>query len=203
MRRILVLLGPPGVGKGTVSRLLIEQFGFEWLSSGELLRDVKKLDSEIGQQIATLIDAGEFVSDELIISLVEKELEKVPKDCCLLLDGFPRTLPQAEALDVMSPRFDAETSLAIELQADSGELERRILNRAQEEGRRDDDLETFRHRIRVFQERTAPLISYYKTRGRLQTIDAMGTPQQVLERASLCIQKNLPSAGISSQKEAS
>ena len=202
MRRIVILLGPPGVGKGTVSQLLIEQFGFEWLSSGELLRDVKKSDSQIGQQIAKLIDAGEFVSDELIISLVEKELVKFPEDCCLLLDGFPRTLPQAEALDVMSPRLHAEVALAVELQADGEELERRIMNRAQEEGRKDDDLETFRHRMKVFEKRTAPLISYYKNRGRLQAIDAMGTPKQVLERANLCIQKNLPSAGISSQKEA-
>ena len=99
MRQIVLMLGPPGVGKGTVSQLLVERFGFRWLSSGEILRDERLTKSEAGKAIAELIDHGKFVSDELIVSLMMQEFRQLPTKCCLLLDGFPRTVAQAEALE--------------------------------------------------------------------------------------------------------
>ena len=136
MRRIVILLGPPGVGKGTVSKLLVNHFQFEWLSSGDLLRDVSRSGADLGRQISQLIDAGRFVPDELIISLVEEKLSDYPNNCNLLLDGFPRTIRQAVSLDAMLKGLVGEISLVLELQADNEELERRILARAEEEGRK-------------------------------------------------------------------
>ena len=202
MRHVFVLLGPPGVGKGTLARSMVSDLSFRWLSSGELLRKEKRSGSEIGKQIAGLIDEGKFAPDELVIPLVEAELGKYPEDCCLLLDGFPRTLPQAPALDDIVNRSSDELSLVLELTADMAELERRILKRADEEGRQDDTLATLKHRIEIFRERTAPLVEYYESQGKLKQVDGMGSPREVLEQASLLIQQTLPGVEFPSKKEA-
>ena len=202
MRRIVILLGPPGVGKGTIARALLKRYGFEWLSSGELLRNQRRTTSEAAARIAELIDSGRLVPDELIVDLVKKELSSYHKDCYLLLDGFPRTLPQAVALEEFFAQQGDEVSLVIELQAEASELERRVLGRAKSEGRVDDTLATFRHRMGVFQDRTAPLIEFYSQRGKLQAIDGMGSPEDVVDRVGRCIRQALPIDSPPEKKEA-
>lgn len=192
MRHVVILLGPPGVGKGTVSQTFMARFGFRWLSTGELLRAVKKSGSDLARQIGKLIDAGKFAPDELVIDLLERELKAFPADCCLLLDGFPRTLPQAEALNGVLERCGATLTLVVSLDADESELERRIMKRAEEQGRSDDSLATFRHRMQVFRDRTAPLMDYFAARDDLMSADGVGTPDEVADRISQLIQKRLP-----------
>jgi len=202
MRRIIVLLGPPGVGKGTAAIALVKSFSFGWLSSGELLRSVKQSGSELGSVIAGYIDDGRLVPDQLIIDLVEKEILRSPDDCYLLLDGFPRTLPQAASLEEMLGRHGDEVGLVIELTADLEEIERRILSRKAVEGRADDTLTTLRHRLEVYQRQTAPLVDFYKARNKLHRVSGMGNPADVLGRISQAIQNALKIEPISEKKEA-
>jgi adenylate kinase len=202
MRRIVILLGPPGVGKGTASKSLLVDYGFEWLSSGDVLRNEKETGSEMGRRIAGCIDAGRLVPDDMIIDLVAKELAAYPRDCFILLDGFPRTLPQAEALDESLKQEGDEVSLVLELQAETDELERRILKRAEEEGRNDDTPETLKRRLLVFRELTAPLVEFYSDQQKLRTVDGMGTPNEVVDQIRRCIQQSLSVDAVGRKKEA-
>lgn len=202
MRQVFVLLGPPGAGKGTVANGLVADFGLQTLSSGKLLRDIKATATDLGRQIAELIDEGKFAPDELIIRLVGEKLETYPTDCLLMLDGFPRTLPQAVALDRIIRQNNDNLSTVLEIQADDAELERRVLKRAQEEGRVDDTLETFRHRLSVFRDQTVPLIDYYRKQNKIVVVDGMGTPEEVMERTRLLIQQILPNGAFIGRKEA-
>lgn len=202
MRHLFVLLGPPGVGKGTVAKGLVAEFMLQTLSSGRLLRDMRAAATEVGRQITKLIDQGKFAPDELIIRMVGEKLETYPRDCLLMLDGFPRTLPQAEALDEIIRRSDDNLSMVLEIQADDAELERRVLKRAREEGRVDDTLETFRHRLSVFHDQTIPLIDYYREQNKIVVVDGMGTPSKVMKQAKLLIQQSLPNGELLRRKEA-
>jgi len=202
MRQVFVLLGPPGAGKGTVANGLVADFGLQTLSSGKLLRDIKATATDLGRQIAELIDEGKFAPDELIIRLVGEKLETYPTDCLLMLDGFPRTLPQAVALDRIIRQNNDNLSMVLEIQADDAELERRVLKRAQEEGRVDDTLETFRHRLSVFRDQTVPLIDYYRKQNKIVVVDGMGTPEEVMERTRLLIQQIWPNGAFIGRKEA-
>lgn len=202
MRRIIVLLGPPGVGKGTAAVALVNSFSFGWLSSGELLRSVKQSGSELGSTIAGFIDNGRLVPDQLIIDLVEKEILRSPDDCYLLLDGFPRTLPQAASLEEMLGKHGDQVGLVIELTADLEEIERRILSRKAVEGRADDTLSTLRHRLEVYQRQTAPLVDFYEARKKLHRVSGMGSPAEVVGRISQAIQNALKIEPISQKKEA-
>ncbi len=201
MRRIFILLGPPGVGKGTVARGLVDAVQCRWLSSGDLLRDIKRTGSEIGRAIAELIDVGQFVPDELIIGLMQERLDGC-QDACLMLDGFPRTLAQAKSLDEWSRSSGEAVQEVFEMRASSTELEARILKRSAEQERNDDTLATFRRRMEVYRERTAPLIAYYENQGKLVVVDAMGPPDEVQERISRRIQNGLPVSSAESKKEA-
>ena len=194
MRRIFILLGPPGCGKGTLARSLVKSNpDFGWLSSGELLRNSKKTDSELGRRIGDLIDAGQFVPDELIIDLITPKLQAIPPDSCLLLDGFPRTLPQARWLSEWTEgEENLEVAGVFDLQADERVLEARILKRAKEKGREDDTLSTFRERMEIFRRRTEPLIEYYTAAEKLSAIDASRQPDEVESQAMLLIQQTLP-----------
>ncbi len=189
--RLVIFLGPPGVGKGTAAKRVVESLGFHWLSTGDVLRAATQSRSEFGRRITEYIDSGRLVPDDLMIELVEGEIEKLPPDTRLLLDGFPRTLPQAVALDENLKRQGHQVHLVVELQADYEELVRRILGRSHIEGRADDTIATLHHRHEVFQSQTAPLIDYYREQGKLQSIHAMGSPDNVFERISHCIRKFL------------
>jgi adenylate kinase len=138
----------------------------------------------------------------LIIDLVAKELAAYPRDCFILLDGFPRTLPQAEALDESLKQEGDEVSLVLELQAETDELERRVLKRAEEEGRNDDTPETLKRRLLVFRELTAPLVEFYSDQQKLRTVDGMGTPNEVVDQIRHCIQQSLPVDVAGRKKEA-
>lgn len=143
----LVIFGAPGSGKGTQSELLIAKYGFEHVSTGDLLRAAIKAETELGRAAKGYIDAGQLVPDELIIGLIERVLEERKPKEGLILDGFPRTVPQAEALEALLAKYGTKVHAVLDLQVAEEELVERLLKRGAESGRSDDNLETDRKSV--------------------------------------------------------
>lgn len=183
----VLLIGPPGAGKGTQARRLVKVLQIAHLSTGDMLREVCQRGGALGKEVADCLSQGRLLSDELVVDIVRNRL--AASDCrrgCLL-DGFPRTLDQAEALDGLLQERRGALDMAIELRADEAELTRRMLQRAQLEGRSDDCPETIRRRLQVYRLQTAPLLKFYARRGQLQTVDGLGAPDEVFERIMGCL----------------
>lgn len=181
---VLLLMGPPGAGKGTQAAKLARARGLMKLSTGDMLRDNVKRGTDLGLQAKTVMDAGGLVSDDIIIGMVRSELEPQGGDVRVLLDGFPRTPAQAEALDALLADLGAELSAAVLLEVDEDELVTRLVHRAAEENRSDDNEATVRERMRVYRTQTAPLVDYYERRGKLRRIDGVGSVEDVFARIS-------------------
>jgi len=182
----LVFIGPPGVGKGTQSQRLVEHLRIPHLSTGDMLRKAREEKSEIGQEADWFMSTGQLVPDELMQKLVTQRLEHPDCQNGYLLDGFPRTLVQAESLDVYLARRSTPLDVVLELTAPVEELVRRLGSR----GREDDTPEIIRHRLEEFRRRTAPLCDYYRRQGLLRTIDGLGSPQEVFERILAIVDKS-------------
>lgn len=179
----IILIGPPGAGKGTQCQRLIDLLKVPHLSTGEMLRAAVKAGTPEGLQAALAMNEGKLVPDPLIVGMVTRRLEA--RDCrdgCLL-DGFPRTLPQAEILDDLLERRAMSVDGVIELAVPRDELIRRMLARK----RADDDPAIFARRIASFEEQTAPLLEYYDRQGKLACIDGLGTADEIFERVKLAV----------------
>jgi adenylate kinase len=174
----IVFLGPPGVGKGTQAARLTGHFGIPHLSTGDMLRVARAQETDLGLLADRYMSQGKLVPDELMLQLVQSRLKQ--EDCRrgFLLDGFPRTLVQAQALDEMLERAHAPLTLVVDLQADPGELVRRMAGR----GRDDDQPEIISRRLQEYIRETAPLSDYYRQRGVLVGVDGNGTPDEVFDR---------------------
>lgn len=175
---LIVFLGPPGAGKGTQAERLAKWLSIPHLSTGELLRQEMEANSEIGQRAAEFMQQGQLVPDDLIIDMVTKWLNEHRHEGGAILDGFPRTVPQAESLDRALSAMGERIDCVIKLTVDADELRKRLLNR----GRLDDHAEAIEKRLVVYGKQTRPLIDYYAQHGVLEEIDGMGTPEQVFER---------------------
>lgn len=175
----IVLLGAPGSGKGTQAELLHERLDIPHISTGELLRAAVKAGTPLGVQAKELLDNGDLVSDEIMLRLIEERLGKPDVATSFLLDGYPRNLAQAEALDTLLTRLGKPLDEAIQIDVDPERIIARIKRRAQEEGRSDDSEEVFRHRMEVYEEQTAPVADYYAERGLLTRILGHGPPEGV------------------------
>ena len=186
----VVFLGPPGVGKGTQSRRLLQHLGIPHVSTGDMLRQAKKEGRRLGAEAARNMDSGHLVSDELVLQLVAERVRE--PDCAngCLFDGFPRTSVQAEALDRLLDARRTPLDVVLELRADEEELLQRMLRRAQIEQRADDTPETVQQRMRIYHSQTEPLVQYYQQRSLLETIDAMGTPDQVFARIVAAVERH-------------
>ncbi len=180
--RRLLLLGPPGAGKGTQALRLAERLGIPQVSTGEMLRAAVAAGSEVGKRAKVFMDAGELVPDEVVIGVAEQRLGQPDALQGFILDGFPRTAAQADALDKLLPRLGISLERCVSLRVDEDELVRRLLKRAQIEGRADDNEQTIRTRMQVYKESTAPLIAYYRARGVLREIDGEGSVEAVAKR---------------------
>jgi adenylate kinase len=171
----LVLFGPPGAGKGTQSKILTEKRGLPQLSTGDMLRAAISAGTTLGLACKALLDKGELVPDEIVIDIIAQRYDQ--PDCAggAVFDGFPRTIPQAEALDKMLERRHRQIDLVIELKVDDAVLLARVEQRIKEGGvlRSDDTPETLAHRLSVYYKNTAPLIGYYRDQGKLKTVDGM------------------------------
>jgi len=182
----LILLGPPGCGKGTQAKVLEERLGAVQLSTGDMLRAAVKAGTDLGKKAGAIMDAGNLVPDDLIVAMIAERIEQ--PDCAqgFILDGFPRTIAQAEALDTMLANKGLKLDHVIELEVDEAALFKRIEGRAAESKgavRADDNPETLKKRIGVYRDQTAPILPYYQVTGRLKTVDGM----QAVEQVSACL----------------
>lgn len=167
----IVLLGPPGAGKGTQAKLLSACLDMPHISTGDIFRHNLKNETELGLLAKTYMDAGDLVPDDVTVAMVR---DRVAKDDCVngaLLDGFPRTSAQAEALKQLLVELGSEISVAPHITVDHEELVTRLLKRAELEGRADDNEETIRNRMKVYHESTAPLLDYFESEGKLVNVD--------------------------------
>ena len=183
----IVFLGPPGAGKGTQSERLVHKHGIAQLSTGDMLRAAVNAGTPIGLRAKAVMEAGELVSDEIVIGIVSDRIEE--PDCAsgFILDGFPRTVAQAEALDGMLEEKGMTLDAVIELKVDQNRLLARIENRVREAEaagqpvRKDDNPAAFKQRLDAYREQTAPVSAYYERTGRLQTVDGMQSIEEVSE----------------------
>jgi adenylate kinase len=180
--RRLLLLGPPGAGKGTQAQLLVERLGIPQISTGDMLRAAVAAGSEVGRQAKSYMDAGKLVPDAVVIGVAEQRLGRPDAKQGFILDGFPRTAAQAEALDRMLPTLGCRLERCVALTVDEDELVKRLLRRAELEGRSDDNETSIRTRMREYREKTEPLIAYYRGRGVLREVDGLGEIEDVARR---------------------
>jgi adenylate kinase len=179
----LILLGPPGAGKGTQAQRIASAWKIPQLSTGDMLRGAVAQGTKIGKRAKPLMEAGKLVPDDVVVGVIAERIEA--PDCAggFILDGFPRTVAQAEALDHMLKKKKTALDVVIEIRVDEAELFKRIENRARESGagavRADDNPETLKKRITVYWEQTAPLIPYYEKTKKLKVVDGMKTIEEV------------------------
>ena len=178
----IVLLGPPGSGKGTQAALLVKQLDVPHISTGALLRDAAKRGTVLGLQAKAISDRGELVPDDVIAGMLEERLGRKDVSNGFILDGYPRNLAQAESLTLLLERLDQPVEEAILIDIEPRQIIKRIAKRAQEEGRADDTEETVRNRLRVYAEQTAPVADYYAERGLLTRVLGEGGIDEIFQR---------------------
>ena len=172
----LVIFGPPGAGKGTQAKIIQQQRGWPQLSTGDMLRAAIMAGTPLGQRCNAIMERGDLVPDEIVIGIIAERYDWPDCKNGAVFDGFPRTIPQAEALDDMLARRDRKIELVIELKVDDAALIRRVEQRIKESGgatRADDNPETLKTRLAVYYKNTAPLLVYYGNQGKVATIDGM------------------------------
>ena len=168
----LLLLGAPGAGKGTQAKRLASEHGIPQIATGDMLREAIAAGTELGLRVKPIYDRGDLVPDDLIVELIQERLAAADTEAGFVLDGFPRTIAQAEALDAMLARIGRKLAAVLELQLAEEEAVRRILGRAEQEDRADDTPEVAARRFQVYREQTEPLVAYYLAQGILVGIDA-------------------------------
>ncbi len=178
VRRCL-LLGAPGAGKGTQAARLARKLGVPQISTGEMLREAVACGSELGRRVRDTMERGELVSDEIVIEVARERLSRPDAERGFVLDGFPRTVAQAEALDDMLGSLGSRLERCVALAVDDAEIAERLLRRARLEGRSDDNAATIRKRLRVYREQTEPLLDHYRRRGALAVVDGVGSVEEV------------------------
>lgn len=175
----MILLGPPGVGKGTQAQILVEKYGLTQLSTGDMLREAKSSGSEMGKRVAEVMARGDLVTDEIVIGLIEEKLTAEGASG-FIFDGFPRTLAQADALETLLKKTGQKLDTVIELQVEDDILVDRIVGRAEQAKaagqpvRADDNAESLKIRLNEYYKKTSPLIGYYHAKGALRSINGMG-----------------------------
>ncbi len=182
-RRVIILFGPPGSGKGTQASRLASHFGWVHISTGDVFRRHIKQQTELGQKVQQYIEAGQLVPDTITVAMLQEEMQRHPGARGFILDGFPRTIAQAEALDDMLQANGMEVDGLIALDVPESELIERIQIRSQTSGRADDaDPKVIQERLKVYHTQTTPVYECYDRRGKALTIDGTGTIEQITQR---------------------
>ena len=171
----IVIFGAPGSGKGTQSDLMIEKYGFNHISTGDVLRNEIKNGTELGKTAKGFIDNGQLIPDELMVNILASVYDSFGKEHKgVIFDGFPRTIPQAEALKKMLAERGHKVAAMIELDVPEDELMKRLIKRGQESGRSDDNAETIKKRLNVYHTQTQPLCDWYNKEGLFHSVDGLG-----------------------------
>ncbi|WP_343563249.1 adenylate kinase [Kiloniella sp. b19] len=179
----IILFGPPGAGKGTQAAFLVEEFGIVQLSTGDMLRAAIAEGTELGKKAKAIIDAGQLVADDIMVGIISDRIDE--PDCAkgFILDGFPRTVAQAEALETMLVEKGLDLDAVIEIQVDEqilfDRIEKRVSETPPEQRRADDNAETLRKRLQVYRDQTAPVLPFYSERKMLRPVDGMQPIEQV------------------------
>lgn len=184
----IVLMGPPGAGKGTQAVTIAENLGIPHISTGDIFRANLKQGTALGIEAKKYMEAGEYVPDSVTNGMVADRLSQADATAGFLLDGYPRTVDQVHALNAMLAESDLALDKVVEITADTDEVVARLLNRAKEQGRADDTEEVIRRRMEVYAEQTAPLTDVYSTQGVLVKVDGMGTVEEVSGRIMAVLQ---------------
>ena len=180
--RRLLLLGPPGAGKGTQAERLVERLKIPQISTGEMLRAAVAAGTEVGKQAKAAMDAGELVTDEIVVRVAEERLAESDAQAGFILDGFPRNASQAAALDEYLSKTGTALERCVAITVDEDAVVARLLKRAEIEGRSDDNEESIRVRMKVYRQETEPVIDHYRGRGVVVEVDGMGTIDEVADR---------------------
>ena len=178
----LLIMGPPGAGKGTQAMRIAEHYGIPAISTGDIFRAMKNADTPLARQVRAIMESGAYVSDEITNEIVEDRLARPDCQAGFLLDGYPRTLQQVRTLDDYLAETGRPLDAVISLLADTDEVVVRLLRRAVIDGRSDDNEETIRVRLQVYVEQTEPLLDLYRSRGLLVEVDGLGEVDEVSER---------------------
>lgn len=185
----LVLFGPPGAGKGTQSEKLIQKYGFVHISTGDLFRWHTKNDTPLGKKVKEIMNSGVLVPDEITIAMLQEEVTKNPQAGGFLFDGFPRTVPQAEALDTFMKNNGSAIHHIIALEVNEAELRSRIAKRRLESNRADDEEEKLNKRVTEYFTKTAHVLPYYEKQGRLKTVNGIGAIDEIFSNICAILDK--------------
>jgi len=192
----LIIVGPPGAGKGTQAGRIAEAFGIPAVSTGDIFRTNVAEGTPLGVQAKAIMDAGDYVPDSLTNELVKSRLEEPDAEGGFLLDGYPRTVGQVEYLDALLAEQGTGIDAVIQLVADQDELVGRLLKRAEEQGRSDDNEDTIRRRQQVYTEQTAPIVAAYGERGLVVDVDGLGGIDEVGDRIQAALSSRGLTAGV-------
>lgn len=177
----LILFGPPGAGKGTQANFIAEKYNVAHISTGDVLREAVKNQTEVGLHAKSFMDKGELVPDTVVIEIIKQKLSSL-ENMKFMLDGFPRTVPQAEALDAMLGELGVNLDVVVFLDVDDEEVVQRIMKRQELENRQDDSEDVVRNRLNVYREQTSPLGKFYNNKGILKKINGIGSVDDISER---------------------
>ena len=185
----IVIFGAPGSGKGTQSKMIVERYGFDYISTGDMLRQAIRQGNELGKTAKEYIDRGQLVPDDLIVRLIADFLDDKRGSKGVIFDGFPRTIKQAEALKTMLNERGTDIHILLDLQVEDDELVTRLLERGKISGRSDDNPETIKARLDVYHTQTAPLATYYIGEGKHVAIKGVGQIEDIFERIAEAIDR--------------
>jgi adenylate kinase len=183
----LIILGPPGAGKGTQAAKIAAEYGIPAISTGDIFRANIKNETPLGLQVKEVLASGGYVTDEITNAIVRDRLFEPDAEQGFLLDGYPRTAPQVDALDAILAEHDHRLEAVLELTVDEDAVVQRLLKRAEEQGRDDDSEEVIRERQAIYRRETAPLTEVYSARGLLVQVDGMGSVDEVFERITAAL----------------
>ena len=184
----IIICGAPGSGKGTQSDLIVEKYTLKHLSTGDLLREEIAKKSDLGVEAESYISKGNLVPDKMILDILSNAIDEQTKNSKgIILDGFPRNVAQAEALEALMMKLNKEITILIDLNVDHQELISRLLKRGETSGRCDDNMETIRKRLEVYHNKTAPVSDFYRNKNKYASIDGMGTVDEIFSRISAVI----------------